>query len=392
MAQLLVLLRQVLAFLTEAVPVIETTLGLVQRVSVWVTGTSRSLLGDSILGRMYDWAESAASDAFLTRASVTAMRTGSALTLQDVLDAIAAIPAGGLTTQEHNQLMDLANGPDEDTIAARVWSWQSAATDYLNYHSGIDYGTLLTDLWAVEAYRVAWHGVPLHNSRFYSFVATEPQNIDVTGNFYGSHSEAGYPAQPDWSLWLATDTPYSFLNRTQAAFSWSLTGPGGVNDGRTAWKQIISLPDRETWLRSNFTEIEATIQAASSAASMDVGEGIIPSLPAAPPVWPGDSLVTLGTPAALVDGMEITGPMSGLIFAITGEPARFQKYDFGDVTSYSRVGQVIFATDDGAYERSQTFAIDTQIIVPVTMAEAASAIVRLNFGWTGTVRTWIKSA
>lgn len=113
---------------------------------------------------------------------------------------------------------------------------------------------------------------------------------------------------------------------------------------------------------------------------------------AVPPVWPGLDGVTLGEVTALSDGLILTGPMHGVLLTITDHPVRYQGYDFGDVISWSRVGQIIFGTDRGDYERSQTFALDTQIIVPTTMQEAASAIIRLNQGWEGTVRTWVRNA
>lgn len=106
------------------------------------------------------------------------------------------------------------------------------------------------------------------------------------------------------------------------------------------------------------------------------------------PRWPGLSGVTLGTEVALADDLVITGPMHGLLFTITGQPVHTQKYMFGSVASWARVGAVIFQTDRGDYERSQTFSLDAQVMVPQTMDVAASATIRLNPDWTGTVRPW----
>lgn len=115
-----------------------------------------------------------------------------------------------------------------------------------------------------------------------------------------------------------------------------------------------------------------------------------PNLLAAP-VWPGLAGVTLGEELTLADDLELQGPMHGLLFTITDQPEQPQRYLFGTVASWSRVGQVIFCTDRGDYERSQTFALDTQVLAPMTMTEAASAVIRLNAGWGGTVRTWTRT-
>lgn len=109
------------------------------------------------------------------------------------------------------------------------------------------------------------------------------------------------------------------------------------------------------------------------------------------PVWPGLASVTLGPELALADDLTLTGPLHGLLFTITGQPEHNQKYMFGAVASWARVGQVLFTTDRGDYERSQTFGIDRQVLTPLTMEVASSAIVRVNPNWTGTVRLWTRT-
>lgn len=110
------------------------------------------------------------------------------------------------------------------------------------------------------------------------------------------------------------------------------------------------------------------------------------------PTWPGLANVTLGTELELSNGLVIDGPLHGLLFTITTLPVRYQRYQFGDTNSYGRVGAAIFCSDRGDYERSQTFSLDSQVMVPATMQVAASATIRLNEGWGGTVRGWTRSA
>lgn len=108
-------------------------------------------------------------------------------------------------------------------------------------------------------------------------------------------------------------------------------------------------------------------------------------------LWPGAGNAEIGEPIALSDGLVVTGPLNGLLFTITGTPSGAGKYVFGDVDSWQHTGGVIFCTDNGYYERAESFGLETQIVVPRTMEQAASAVVRLNSGWSGTVRAWTRT-
>lgn len=109
-------------------------------------------------------------------------------------------------------------------------------------------------------------------------------------------------------------------------------------------------------------------------------------------LWPGVDFVTLGTEVALADGMTVTGTMNGIIVKVTGQPAHAHSYPFGSVESWSHVGQVIFMTDNGDFERAQSFGLDSQILTPHTMEDAAGCVIRLNAGWSGTVQPWARES
>lgn len=109
------------------------------------------------------------------------------------------------------------------------------------------------------------------------------------------------------------------------------------------------------------------------------------------PLWPGLANVTLGASLPLTDGMTVPGPLHGLIFTITASAPRAQKFMFGTVASWARVGQVLFVTDRGDYERGQTYGIDQHIVTPTTMQSAASALILVNPNWEGTVRPWTRT-
>lgn len=106
------------------------------------------------------------------------------------------------------------------------------------------------------------------------------------------------------------------------------------------------------------------------------------------PVWPGADNVDYGTEVSLSDGLVIDGPLDGLVIHIATAPAKTGRYGFGDVNSWTHAGGVIFCTDAGDYERAQPIGLDDQVLVPTTMAHAASAIIRLGAGFTGTVTPW----
>src|SRR5512146_503889 len=114
----------------------------------------------------------------------------------------------------------------------------------------------------------------------------------------------------------------------------------------------------------------------------------LPQIVLTPPIWPGLSRANVGNAVALQNGQTIAGPLHGLLFTIDQQPTEKYAYHFGNVRSWGRVGAVIFATDRGDYERSQTFALDTQVLCPQQMAVADHAIIKVNSGWGGTVRPW----
>lgn len=111
-------------------------------------------------------------------------------------------------------------------------------------------------------------------------------------------------------------------------------------------------------------------------------------LPVAAPIWPGLASVTLGTPTALLDSMDIAGPMDGLIVAASGADAGTAHYTYHDVKAYRNVGALAFYTDRGDIEPFQTLGFEAAIYTPRTMARAGGAKLFTSRGLSGTVRTW----
>lgn len=104
------------------------------------------------------------------------------------------------------------------------------------------------------------------------------------------------------------------------------------------------------------------------------------------PVWPGLAGATLGASVGLSNGLVVGGPLHGLLFQVTTQPAGAGRYTFGTVSSWTKVGACIFTSDRGDHERAQSFNLDAHLVCPKEMRVAASATIRLNNNWGGTVR------
>jgi hypothetical protein len=116
-----------------------------------------------------------------------------------------------------------------------------------------------------------------------------------------------------------------------------------------------------------------------------------PSLSATTPVpvaFPGFNKVTVGAPQALLDGLTVVGPLDGVFIVITSVPYPVGYYGFGSLRSYTRMGAITFLSDDGQAEIAQPLGFDHNIVCPKVVRRAASAVIRLTSGVTGTVTPW----
>lgn len=171
--------------------------------------------------------------------------------------------------------------------------------------------------------------------------------------------------------------------------------------GNTIEARIDALSDlivSETTIQGMLDILLTAISGGVGVTLTSVLDDVIEAINAIPPatggsanLWPGAGSVEIADPVALSDGLVVTGPLNGLLFTITGTPSGAGKYVFGDVDSWQHTGGVIFCTDNGYYERAESFGLETQIVIPRTMEQAASAVIRLNAGWSGTVRAWTRS-
>jgi hypothetical protein len=169
--------------------------------------------------------------------------------------------------------------------------------------------------------------------------------------------------QPDWSDIRATDTRLTWLNRTEPTFTWAEDPVTHVVTGYQAGVQTVTL---------DLSEQEFRQLAPTTATYL-------------PPVWPGLANVTLGTPVALVDQLDVSGPLSGILTDTTVAPSGRTVYPVGAVNVYYQWGQVVFTQDNGQSEPFQWLATGQGMYLPRQMVQAASAHLRVLGSPTGTV-------
>jgi hypothetical protein len=194
-----------------------------------------------------------------------------------------------------------------------------------------------------------------------------------TGANLGAVDVRGPTVSPlDFSTILPSDASIlAWATRVYPSVTWHSAGPWTVWE----WDAGASRPP---WVIDlNEAEFKA-LQATPSGSNVVV-----------PPVWPGLANVTLGTSQALADGLVIVGPLSGVILSITGVPPATPFYAFGTRLSYKWLGAVTFVDDNNQAEEAQPLGFDHLIITPRKMAQAASAVLRLKSGTTGTVQPFL---
>ena len=121
-----------------------------------------------------------------------------------------------------------------------------------------------------------------------------------------------------------------------------------------------------------------------------LAESIVAAL-SNPPVWTDLDHETVGDSIALSDGLDVSGPLDGVLISITAHPAGAGVFGFGDMRSWGHAGAVAFRSDRGDYEWPISLGPQNQVITPRSMRVAAGARIRLGSGYQGTVRPFSAS-
>jgi hypothetical protein len=111
-----------------------------------------------------------------------------------------------------------------------------------------------------------------------------------------------------------------------------------------------------------------------------------PSTPVeAAPIWPGLAGVTLGTPVAIAPSFTVTGPMQGVLVALTAFPTLKGQYVYDGLVQALKIGALTFVSDNGDAEYVQALGFVNEVYVPKNMAAASECKVRAVAGVAGTV-------
>jgi hypothetical protein len=271
-----------------------------------------------------------------------------------ILTAISAIPVTGVP-------VTLPSAPPPGWITPfgdAVWGWPVPTTSNPAFtflqHAGdgaIQRGEALTQDTTAEADALfVVNGV-------WGFDNVSTPNPNSTTTLDVSTILASDATSADWLLRVYPTVPWQPIYQNGCL---SLADVGSTN-----WNWVVDLPI-DKWL-----QLKANL-------------GLLPGSVSAP-IWPGIAGVTLGTPATIAPGLVVAGPMSGVIVAITGTPAKTGFFDFGTSPSYRNLGAISFQDDNGEQEPPQNLGFAAQMYVCRTMVSAANCLVRVVGGVTGTI-------
>jgi hypothetical protein len=272
--------------------------------------------------------------------------------------------------------------PPED-VADAVWAYGPGLQAINGDTTPLTMETVMRDMWSLASFTAGHNGVPNPLNPYFSIVVWEPWKLGDNQFNWPEFNMAFTPDLIDWTLVEATDTPYTFLARTQPLFGWLNIGPIDLGNDEVAWCQVGGTGITTLWVRSNFTTLDM-LQLAQLVPTPPTPEGA----PIVAPVWPGVAGATLGAPVALADGLILDGPLDGVLVHITGHPPGAGKYGFGDLDSWRYLGAVLFISDNGQAEWPTQIGPESGLITPRSMKRAASAVIRLGTGFSGTATPW----
>jgi hypothetical protein len=124
---------------------------------------------------------------------------------------------------------------------------------------------------------------------------------------------------------------------------------------------------------------------------LDAISGKIDALGLPQPGYPGPDYVTFGDPVAITTDMTIEGPLDGAIYHVTAAPATLAKSNIGGFTSWYRLGQAAFESEDGYLDAFQQVNWDHGTLLPRGMLNPAALVLHWTGGVTGTVTPWVRN-
>lgn len=151
----------------------------------------------------------------------------------------------------------------------------------------------------------------------------------------------------------------------------------------------LNLRNLEDQLEAIRTGNNLTLQSALDAISTLSDK--IDSLKVPPGGYPGSDAVTFGDPIDITPDMTIDGPIDGILYNVTGAPTTLAKSVIGGHTSWMRLGQGAFVSDDGSLDSFQQLNWDQGVLVPKAISRPASLVLHWAGGVTGSVTPWVRT-
>lgn len=105
---------------------------------------------------------------------------------------------------------------------------------------------------------------------------------------------------------------------------------------------------------------------------------------AMPPIWPGLTGVTLGSPVALSTALTVTGPLAGVIIHVSSFAPRMAYGTVGALQGLRFAGAATFTDDNGQAERAVGLSFVDEVLMPRTMEVAATCEIRADASVVGT--------
>jgi hypothetical protein len=241
-----------------------------------------------------------------------------------------------------------------DTIASYVWAFPDPTTANA-------FGDELSNCWAL-AQNSDGMAVSIANKNNAPWVLVggdDPRNI---------YSGDDFLPILDYSTIIAADTSaVVWLNR--------VFGAGTVFDGGSGVPAFNTSSGHFAWI----PWLDAGVFASLKAVALGL------TGPATAPVWPGLAGVTLGTSVPLATGVTVTGPLQGVIVAITAVPGFKGAFLYDTDISYKAIGGLTFKSDNGQDEIVQGLGFTSALYLPRSMTSASACLIQTAPGVAGTV-------
>ena len=193
--------------------------------------------------------------------------------------------------------------------------------------------------------------------------------------------EMPMPLYTDWTAWNGTETLVELLTRLHPSFDWGYNAVSGFTTPGIAWGRLTGWTGivlRCLVRESELPMVSGRLWAALSGLSLGL-----------PPVWPGLAGVTLGTPVALDQGVNVVGPLHGVLLDITATERLIPFGSMGSYHTYRNLGRFAFYNDAGYFGEWQGVPSDHCQLLVKGMATAAGVWFTFYTGVTGTATPFI---